>query len=391
MIKKYRIIPFFLVFLIFLFTGCGSKEVESLAVVTLVGVDYTNENGKDLYTVSSTILNPLNQKKEGEQSTDKNGQEKVLIGKGRTMEEAVINFTANSSRVPFYGQTSAFILGERMAEEKASEGAEAGIRYGENRPKIFMMVTKGKAVDILQSEPTTDKLLSKELKDLAMNKALTNGFSCGIFLCDFTAWLESPDRDAVATLVNMVPSEEPDSSQQNLVQGLAIFRNDKLVGWLNKEETMGYLLLTQKINRGQIPITVIKDHKEFSYYLGTSKSKIQPVVNGNKISYRIDIKTMGAITESAVLDLNAENIKELESLIEDTLQNLTMRTVNKAKEFNSDFLGLTEKLHRTNLSAWQTLGPEWRKAFCQAEVEVVVDAKIVQTGNIAGKLNIRTK
>ncbi|WP_415534927.1 Ger(x)C family spore germination C-terminal domain-containing protein [Dehalobacter sp. 4CP] len=56
-----------------------------------------------------------------------------------------------------------------------------------------------------------------------------------------------------------------------------------------------------------------------------------------------------------------------------------MQAVEKAKEYNSDFLGFTEKLHRTNLSAWQTLGPDWRKAFCTAEVEIVVDAKIVQT------------
>ncbi|AHF11291.1 MULTISPECIES: Ger(x)C family spore germination C-terminal domain-containing protein [Dehalobacter] len=68
------------------------------------------------------------------------------------------------------------------------------------------------------------------------------------------------------------------------------------------------------------------------------------------------------------------------NIIEDRLRDLSTQAVDKAKEYNSDFLGFTEKLHHTNLSAWQTLGSDWRKAFLTAEVEIVVDAMIVQTG-----------
>lgn len=127
-----------------------------------------------------------------------------------------------------------------------------------------------------------------------------------------TAWLESPDRDAVATLVKVNPTDLPGSDRQNLMEGLAVFRADKLVGWLNKEETRGYLLIAQKISRGQMSIAVKKDDKLFSYFLGSSKSKIKSLVTGDKISYCVTIKALGEIDDNAGIELSAEDIKEVE-------------------------------------------------------------------------------
>lgn len=284
MIKKYCIVELVLLLIVLSFfcTGCwNSKEVESLAIATVVGVDYLNENGSDIWTVSVIILNPVGQEKGGEQSSEKGGQGKLLLGKGKTLQEAVVDFSAHTSRTPYYGHISTFILGERVARKKMGDFTETIMRFWEDRPKTIVMVTKGTALEVLQTGPAVEKLFSKELKDLAMYKASGSGYSYGVIFSDFTAWLESPDRDAVATLINVVPPDVPDSSPQNLIEGLAVFQGSKLVGWLNKEETRGYLLLTQKISKGRMPITVTKDNKVFTYFLGISKSKIQPFVTGN--------------------------------------------------------------------------------------------------------------
>jgi len=381
--KKYRILGLSILIILqsAISTGCwSSKEVESLAVVTLMGIDYTNENGSDMWTISATILNPLGQDKEGDQSRGKGSQETLLVGTGRTLQETISAFPAHSSRTPYYGHISAFIIGEKTAKEKMCEFTEANIRYWENRPRTLIIITKGKALDVLQAGPAVDKLLSKELKELGMKKALATGYSYGVTLTDFAEGLKSPDRDPVATLVNVVPPEVPGLGQQNLMEGLAVFQGGRLIGWLNKEETMGYLLITQNINNGHIPLVVTKDNILFSYYFATTKSKILSVVTGDNISYRVQIKVIGAIADNSGLRLKAEDIKALENVIEDRLRDLSTQAVDKAKEYNSDFLGFTEKLHRTNLSAWQTLGSDWRKAFSTTEVEIVVDAKIVQTG-----------
>lgn len=263
------------------------------------------------------------------------------------------------------------------------------MRFWQTRPKNLIIVTKGKALQVLETGAAVDTLLSTELKDLAEYKAAATGYSYGVILSDFTAWLESSDRDAVATLVKIVPPDLPGSDRQNLMEGLAIFRADKLVGWLNKEETRGYLLIAQKISKGQMSIPVKKDDKLLSYFMGSSKSKIESIVTGDKISYRVTIKALGEVAENAGIELGADDIKEVESAINDQLRELAMLAVDKSKEYDSDFLGFSEKLHRTNLSTWNKLGPDWRDSFREADVEIVVNAKVLRTGKIGKKLHIK--
>ena len=136
-------------------------------------------------------------------------------------------------------------------------------------------------------------------------------------------------------------------------------------------------------------IPVKKDDKLFSYFLGSSKSKIESVVTDDKISYRVTIKALGEVDDNAGIELDAEGIKEVESAINDQLQKLAMMAVDKSKEYGSDFLGFSEKLHRANLTYWEQIGPDWRDSFKEADVEIEVDAKVVRTGKIGKKLNIK--
>jgi len=373
-----------------LLTGCwSSKEVEKLGIVTLIGIDYIKEKGSDVWTVSARILDPSAKGQGENQPSRKSDQDKLLVGQGLTLQEAILDYSAHMSRSPFYAHATAYIFGEEAAREKTADILEAIMRYWQTRPKNLIIVTKGKALQVLETGAAVDTLLSTELKDLAEYKAAATGYSYGVILSDFTAWLESSDRDAVATLVKIVPPDLPGSDRQNLMEGLAIFRADKLVGWLNKEETRGYLLIAQKISKGQMSIPVKKDDKLLSYFMGSSKSKIESIVTGDKISYRVTIKALGEVAENAGIELGADDIKEVESAINDQLRELAMLAVDKSKEYDSDFLGFSEKLHRTNLSTWNKLGPDWRDSFREADVEIVVNAKVLRTGKIGKKLHIK--
>lgn len=373
-----------------LLTGCSdSKEVEKLAIVTILGIDYARENGSDVWTVSARILNPSAKGKGEEQSSGTGNQDKLLLGSGRTQQEAILDFSAHTSRLPIYGHDNVMIIGKEAAREKMSDVVENIMRFWQTRPRNFILVTKGKALQVLETRASVGNMLSGELNDLAEYKAAATGYSSGVTMSDFTAWLLSPDRDAVATLVNVVPSDLADSDPQNLMEGLAVFRADKLVGWLNREETRGYLLITQRISRGEMSIPVEKDGKLFSYFLGSSKSKIEPQVNDGKISYLVTIETQGEIDDNAGVELGTEDLKAVESVIGDKLRELAMMAVDKAKEYDSDFLGFSEKLHRTNLPEWEDIKANWRDVFRDAEVEIAVDAKVIRTGKIGKKLDIK--
>jgi spore germination protein KC len=217
----------------------------------------------------------------------------------------------------------------------------------------------------------------------------STGTSYGVILSDFLAWLTSPDRDAVAAQIKVIPPQEGGKEKSVLIEGLGVFRDDKLVGWLNKEETTGYLLIAQKITKGKTAIPVKVGEKVITYFVGISKSKIEPMVTGDKLSFRVTIKTQGEVAESNGIELSSEDIEKVEKSAGETIRGLAEKTIEKAKEYKSDFLGFTEKLHRSNLEEYQKLGAHWREAFSEADVEVVVDAKIIRTGKIGKKLKIK--
>ncbi|AET66378.1 germination protein, Ger(X)C family [Desulfosporosinus orientis DSM 765] len=373
-----------------LLTGCwDSKEVEKLAVVTIVGIDYARKNGRDMWTVSARTMSPKPKGKGEEQSAGTVDQDILMVGKGLTQQEAILDYSAHTSRTPFYGHISAYLIGEEAAREKMSDIIENVMRFWQTRPKHLIVITKGEALQVLEAGAAVEKTLFTEIKDLAEYKAEATGYSYGTIMSEFTAWLLSPDKDAVATLVSVVPSNLPGSDKQNLMQGLAVFRLDKLVGWLNREETRGYLLIAQKISRGQMSIPVEKDGKLFSYFLGSSTSKIEPLITGDNISYHVTIEAKGEIDDNAGIELGAEDIKGVEAAISNKLQDLAMMAVGKAKKLDSDFLGFSAQLHRHDPTTWESFGPDWRKSFRNAGVEIMVDAKVLRTGKIGKKLDIQ--
>jgi spore germination protein KC len=370
-------------------SGCwSSREVENMAIVTSMGFDLVSENGEDEWQISQKMLSPVG-KKGSEQSPQKGGSEKLLIGKGATQQEAIIESVSRISRWPFWGHLSITVIGERAARQGIQPFADLAARYWETRPRMFVTVARGEALKVLEAEPEVETTLAKEARTLAEQKVQSTGNSYGVILSDFLAWLTSPDRDAVAAQIRLIPPQEGGKGKSVLIEGLGVFRDDKLVGWLNKEETTGYLLIAQKITRGKTAIPVKVGEKVITYFVGISKSKIVPMVTGDKLSFRVTIKTQGEVAESNGIELSSEDIEKVEKSAGETIRGLAEKTIEKAKEYKSDFLGFTEKIHRSNLAEYQKLGEHWREAFSEADVEVVVDAKIIRSGKIGKKLKIK--
>ncbi|UWG95360.1 Ger(x)C family spore germination protein [Dehalobacter sp. DCM] len=377
-------------------SGCWSrKEVENLAFVTLTGMDYAKVNGKEVWTVSSLILDVQGTQGQGDQSASQANKEIFIIGQGPTQQTAIVDYANKLARTPFYGYISGYIFGEEAAKEKLGEIIENLNRYFQTRPLNIMTVTKGEAQDMLKKPGTVNRLLSQQLTEFTEYKATASGKSVGVYLYELTSWLVSPDRDAVLGEVKTIsydagnnsPEDEP-AVEANIMDGIGVFRAGKLIDWLNDDQVRGYLLLTQKLRKSQISLPVETDNKTFSYYIGKSDCKIEPKVEGDKVFYRVTIKVVGEIDDNAGVELSPQSAKPLEAVISDKIKKLAEATIEKAKDNKADYLGFSEVLHQKNPKFWKTLGPEWREAFVKSDVEVIVKAKVMGGGKLLKNLEI---
>ena len=391
--RKLALLSFLSILLLTLLTtGCwSSREVQDLAIITSIGIDRISEDGMDQWQVSARMIQSATTGGGGGQPSG-SSQEVLMKGKGITIEDAVRDIAKRLPRQPFYAHVSTAIVGKRAAQEKMGDVLEVLTRFVEMRPRVNLLVARGDAFSILQTQPEMAKTNSKETLSMAKDTAKAAGLSSSVNLSEFAQWLLSPGRDAVLPEIKLIqPTEKGEASvsKTQIVEGLGVFRGAKLVGWLNRQETLGYLLLTQKLSTAEIRLPVKKGDQWFTYFIAKTKSRIESQLTGDKLSYRIQIDTVGSIVDSGGLDLTAETIPEVEDSCAASIRELALQTINQAKDYNSDFLGCSQHLHRYEPAIWREIAPHWRESFRAADIEVNVTAKVENTGKIGKKMELK--
>lgn len=393
------LIVFLILILILPTAGCwNSTEVEDLAIFTILGFDWVHSGDKDEWLVSGLVIDPGNSGKaeDGMSSTSKETGEKMLQGKGESIEKAVENMTQNTGRVPFWGGVAATILGERTAQEKLEDFMNLKMRREGARPRTFMMVTRGMASDALKKKPVINQALAQELMKMAELRMHNLGISCAITSADFAAILLSPDRDAVATGIESLPEATniADSSSESqksgiTLGGMAVFVGDRLRGWLSEEETMGYVLITKRIKRGEMIIQIPVASGNATLKLTQSRPLIHASMTGERVNYIINIKAQGVIEETGGQELTDAEILKLEESAGQKIAEIAQKTVKKAQDWQSDFLGLSQNMHRWKPSLWKAVSPNWRVKFQEASISIDAQVTISHTGRLGQKLKIK--
>ncbi|SHI97188.1 spore germination protein KC [Desulfosporosinus lacus DSM 15449] len=387
--KVIRRITFSLLSSVIFLTGCwSSREVEDLAIITLIGLDRVTEGGVDKWQVSSKIFKPLAQKKD---EVAKGTTEILVKGTGMTIQEADLEYLKRMPRFPFFGHMSSFVIGEEAAKESVEEVMSIHLAHVQDRPRSFLLVTKGEALDILGAEPELASTISKEITGIVEDKARKFGTAMGVTSVQFIECLLSQDRDAYLPQINLVYPDKEESEMKSIeIEGFGVFRGPKLVGWLSKEQATGFLFLCQKeITGASIIIPVQDGETHFTYTINISKTDVKPEMEEGKLSFTVNVQLKGTIWETGGIELTEENIKKEEEIINETIEKICMSTIKKAKELDSEFLGFMQKLHQVNPDAWQEVKEEWRETFQEAKIEVIVKSKVLNTGRMSKRLEIK--
>lgn len=373
--------------------GCwDSTEVEELAMMTLLGFDWVQENGHDQWLVTGRISDSGGGGGETGNAPKGARKEKIIKGYGTTILEAMDDMTRHSSRTPFWGDLAATILGERAAREKIQEFIDVKMRFQEARPRTYVMLTQGLAYELLQAEPLIDQALSREVERMADRRTHETGNSSRTTSADFVATLLSPDRDAVATKIHLISPEDKATGSQTsglVLDGMGFFRGDRLAGWLSKEEALGYIVLTLRLSQGDINLPLELEGKRLTVKLIRSKPQIKETFSQGQVSFQITIKAEGTLYEGGGLNLTEETMDRIQQAAERAIAENAAKAIAKAQESGADFLGLSQNLHRRHPDVWREIQPSWREAFQKAAIKVQADIKILHAGRSGKKLEIK--
>ncbi|WP_339317997.1 Ger(x)C family spore germination protein [Paenibacillus sp. FSL R10-2734] len=372
-------------------TGCWSRqELNDLAIAVGIGIDKIG----DQYQVSAQVVLP------SQIAGSKGGspQSPVNLYKetGNTVYEALRKITTISPRKIYISHLRILVLSEALAKEGIRDVLDFMSRDTEARNDYFIVVAKdAKAEDALKILTSLEKIpavrLFSSLETSEKKWAPTSTVTLGTLITELVSKGKNPVLTGVVINGNVDVGETPknvetvDSPTELKYSGLAVFKEDKLIGWLNQEESKVYNYLTNKV-KNTVSFINCPQGKKISLEIFEAKSKIKGSMQNDKPEISIEQFIESDIGEVQCRNLELTNpkvITELEQIANQKLENSFETTIKKVQqEYKSDIFGFGEIIHRSNPQAWKKLRNNWDQTFVKLPVNVKMDIKIHQLGKV---------
>lgn len=206
--------------------------------------------------------------------------------------------------------------------------------------------------------------------------------------------LISEGKEAVLTGIQLAGNKQIGSTQQNIesiskpaqikYDNLAIFKEDRLMGWLTEQDSRGYSGITNSVKSTVTSISCPNEGKS-TIEVTNFHSKIEGNIVHGKPEVNIHTKAEGKVGEvRCKIDLkNPEAIQELEKIYEKEATRIINETIHVLQqEYQSDIFGFGEAIHRSNPQEWDQIKENWDEEFSDLTVNVKVDMKIRLTGTV---------
>ncbi|WCF07918.1 Ger(x)C family spore germination protein [Paenibacillus thiaminolyticus] len=367
-------------------TGCWSRrEVNDLIIAVAMGVDRVGEE----YRVSVQVVDP------GEITAKKaSGRSPVTVytEKGKTVFEAVRRMTTTSARKIYFSHLRMFLIGEETARGGIGHVIEFLSRDHEFRTDFYIAIARNmNAENILKNYTSIEKLpANKMFSSLEMSSqswAATGTVKLDELVTDLMAEGKSPvitgighigDIEEGMTKKNVEVTEPPARLKY---RGMAVFRSDKLIGWLNEDESKGYNYIRGKVKStvGVLPCPHADGNLSFEQIRMNSRIRVDRHNHPPKVS--IDINVVTNIGESQCkIDLTNPNvIQKLENSAEKKVKLAIEGTLKKARQLRTDFVGLGAAIHRSAPEAWGKLKRHWPERMDSVPVNIQVHMKLKHT------------
>ncbi|HHU89667.1 MAG TPA: Ger(x)C family spore germination protein, partial [Clostridiaceae bacterium] len=200
------------------------------------------------------------------------------------------------------------------------------------------------------------------------------------------------DEGVSAVLPSLCITDNVDGKTIKLC-GTAIFKEDKLQGFISDEETYALSFILDEVKGGVIVANIEPetDKKKVSLEIMESSTKIKPQYSNNKLSVEVNINTETFLNENmSSTDLNNEQKrKELKKNAEEQLKDRIERLIEKMQTgYGADIFGFGNSVYKNIPRIWKDKGEEWDKIFRDLDVTVKTNIEIKHLGLLSESIKI---
>lgn len=381
-------------------TGCwDSKGINEIAIVSAVALD-RSDDGQIL--MSMLVTNPGKMSSAGSGSEQKPGADQATILLSEKGTGVLDIFQKIQEKLPkeiYLSHLRVIVISQELAKEGVSGILDFFTRYRESHLRAEVVVTKNKAADLFKIDTEYEKLPSESLRK---KTELVTG-SKSTLLTFFNSVAEegieaqTPEFETGDFEVDSESNNEDKPKTAVVFKGTAVFKDDKLLGFLDDQKLKGVVNLNGSTKLGSITIPIPKEKGGGFVALRVpgSSTKISPIIQGDKLEADVTISIEGRIFENeSKLDLSDSKVVHyIEDLLKDTLSKEIKPLLNTVqKDFNSDIYGFGAAFHRKYPDKWNAgLKADWDQIFRGLPINLNYDVTIARVGFLTKSLGVEDK
>ena len=288
------------------------------------------------------------------------------------------------------------------------------IRDSQPREDMYIVVAKGaRASDIIGVKAGLGRPTGTYLYD-TLNNFSSNGKSINISIAEKYRYYYDVSNEPVLGLVQLkevVRSDDELKKEEQTakvldVAGGAVLSRDRLVGYFDGDEMMGFNFIVGDFKRGTIVFrTPVEDKDKKGTIIGadgvftsldivSAKTKREITVNDGKIHLTIDVKLKAGLNEinQALNVIDEEVMTRIEKACSDKVKELISTTLEKGqKEFKQDSFSIGVTVHQQHPKLWKEIATDWNNIFPEITYDVKVETTIVKIGLMNLPANLRRK
>lgn len=371
-------------------TGCwNSRDLGDLGIVMAMGVDKVPKTKE--YRVSFQIVNA------GEVAAGTTGGGGVPVtvysGTGSTLFEAIRKTSQKVPRQLFFAHISVIVIGETLAKEGIQELYDFFERSHEVRmTSIILVARESTAESVISIMMPMDKIPANSATGKMKFTEKVWSENIKYQIDEVIKALVSEGREPIISGVKTVGSPQVGKKMSNKeeskvptyieIKGIALFREGKLIRWLDSREARGTVWIRDKMKSTIVNLDCQEKKEAIAIEIIRSETKVKAEIRNGKPTFHIRIREEGTIGEvKCGIDLSKpDEIEKLEKELEKETEKEVMAAVKAAQREKSDIFGLGETLNRKYPKAWENLKKEWDETFSESQVHVDVEGYLRRPG-----------
>ncbi|MBU3177440.1 Ger(x)C family spore germination protein [Clostridium estertheticum] len=382
--KKIVIIISIIIICPIMFCGCWNySEIDKLGIVAGMAIDKDVLSGKYILTIEL-----ITSESQGASSTTSS---KTYTSEGYSIFNAERTMVSKVGLALFWSQAKVVIISDSVANSGVLPILDWVNRDSDLRPDMWLLIAKGNsASEILKATSSPNEIASFNLDDTMNLQKLLSKFPAS----RVWSFVDRLSSEGHSQTVATVKAELDDDIITSHVDGCAIFKSDKLVGYLDGTETLYMLMIKNKIQEGLIPLKKVSgSDTNVTLEIFENKTKLTPLYKNGKASLTIDINPVVIIAEveGSKDFMNEENLKTLQSETEKQIENNIQSLISKIqKNYDNDVLGLGDIFEKESPKVHDDFKNKGENIFAKVKTKVNVHLQIKGSGKTKRPIPIKT-